>query len=114
MATDVDLKHLRYFLAVADEGTFTAAAEHLGMTQPAPSRAIRALERELETALFIRTPQGTELTEAGRALSRDARNLIEAADAALTRAARIGREGPRLRVTARGCDVDVLQRLVDS
>jgi DNA-binding transcriptional LysR family regulator len=114
VARDVDLKHLRYFLAVADEGTFTAAADRLHMTQPALSRAIRALEGELDTVLFLRTPQGAELTEAGRVLDRDARNLLESAEAALARAARIGREGPRLRVTARGCDVDVLQRLVDS
>lgn len=114
MAPDVDLKHLRYFLAVADAGTFTAAAERLRMTQPALSRAIRALEGELDTALFIRTSQGTELTEAGRVLARDARDLVERAEAALTRAARVGREGPRLRVTARPCEVDVLQRLVAS
>jgi DNA-binding transcriptional LysR family regulator len=111
---DVDLKHLRYFLAVADEGTFTAAAEYLGMTQPALSRAVRALEGELGASLFVRTPQGTQLTDAGRQLSHDARTLIELADAALTRAARTGRDDRLLRVTARGCDIDVLQRLVDS
>jgi hypothetical protein len=77
VARDVDVKHLRYFLAVADEGTFTAAAERLRMTQPALSRAIRALEGELDTVLFLRTPQGAELTEAGHVLDRDARNLLE-------------------------------------
>jgi DNA-binding transcriptional LysR family regulator len=111
---DIDLKHLRYLLAVANEGTFTKAAEHLGMTQPALSRAIRSLEDEVRTALFIRSPQGAELTEAGRVLSQEARNLVESADAALARVARFGREGPQLRVTARGCDIDVLHQLVIS
>ncbi|MGW4729500.1 LysR family transcriptional regulator [Streptomyces shenzhenensis] len=110
----MDLKHLRYLLAVADEGTFTKAAEYLGITQPALSRAIRSLEDAVGTALFIRSPHGAELTEAGRMLCREARNLVESADAALARVARFGREGPQLRVTARGCDIDVLQRLVTS
>lgn len=111
---DVDLKHFRYFLAVAEEGTFTGAAERLRMTQPALSRAIRALEDAVGTALFVRGHQGATLTEAGRMLSHDARGLVELADAALTRVARFEREGPQLRVTARGCDVETLQRLVDS
>jgi DNA-binding transcriptional LysR family regulator len=111
---EVDLKHMRYFVAVADEGTFTGAAERLGMTQPALSRAIRTLEDAVGTALFVRRPQGAVLTEAGRQFCRDARCLVEAAEAALNRAARFGREEPHLRVTARACDVGVLHRLVDS
>jgi len=111
---DVDLKHFRYFLAVADEGTFTGAAERLSMTQPALSRAIRALEDAAGTALFVRSPQGAELTEAGRLLSGDARSLVKLASAALTRAGRLSRDDEGPRVTARGCDVDVLAWLVDS
>ena len=99
---------------MADEGTFTGAAERLRMTQPALSRAIRALEDAAGMALFVRSPRGAELTEAGRLLSHDARSLVELADAALTRVSRLGRERPQLQVTARGCDVDVLERLVDS
>jgi DNA-binding transcriptional LysR family regulator len=114
VAPDVDLKHMRYFVAVADEGTFTRAAERLGMTQPALSRAIRALEHAIGCALFVRQPQGVALTEAGRQFSGDARGVVEAAEAALTRATRFGREEPHLRVTARACDVEPLQRLVDS
>jgi DNA-binding transcriptional LysR family regulator len=105
---------MRYFVAVADEGTFTRAAERLGMTQPALSRAIRALENAVGTALFVRRPQGAVLTAAGRQFCRDARGLVEAAEAALNRAARFGREAPHLRVTARACDVGPLHRLVDS
>lgn len=105
---------MRYFVAVADEGTFTRAAERLGMTQPALSRAIRGLEHAIGSALFVRQPQGVALTEAGRQFSGDARSVVEAAEAALTRATRFGREEPHLRVTARACDVEPLQRLVDS
>ncbi|MDQ0378766.1 LysR family transcriptional regulator [Amycolatopsis thermophila] len=110
----MDLKHLRYFLAGATEGTFTAAAQRLGMTQPALSRAIRALEDEVGTALFVRGRHGAELTAAGRVLAEDAPGVDEYARAALARVARLGREGPQLRVTARACDVDVLQGLVES
>ena len=105
---------MRYFVAVADEGTFTRAAERLGMTQPALSRAIRTLENAIGTALFVRRPQGAVLTEVGQQFFRDARCLVEAAEAALNRAARFGREEPHLRVTARACDVGALHRLVDS
>lgn len=114
MRFDIDLKHLRYLLAVAGEGTFTKAAERLGMTQPALSRAIRSLEDAVGTALFVRGPHGAELTEAGRMLSDQARHLVAAADAALARVARFGREGPQLRVTARGCDIALLEQLVTS
>ncbi|NIH78167.1 LysR family transcriptional regulator [Amycolatopsis viridis] len=110
----MDLKHLRYFLAVAAEGTFTAAAQRLGMTQPALSRAIRVLEDEVGTALFTRGRQGAELTAAGHLLAEEGRGIDEHARAAITRVARLGQDGPRLRVTARACDVDTLQRLVDS
>ncbi|OXM72202.1 MULTISPECIES: LysR family transcriptional regulator [Amycolatopsis] len=110
----MDLKHLRYFLAVATEGTFTAAAQRLGMTQPALSRAIRALEDGVGTALFARGHRGAELTAAGRMLAEDARGIDEYARAAIARVARFGQDGPRLRVTARACDVATLQGLVDS
>ncbi|MFD2420529.1 LysR family transcriptional regulator [Amycolatopsis pigmentata] len=114
MGFDIDLKHLRYLVAVADEGSFTRGAEALGMTQPALSRAIKALEEALGTPLFVRAQHRLELTEAGRMLTQEARTLLETANAALARVARLGREGPRLRVTARGCDIDVLQKLVAS
>jgi len=111
---DIDLRHFRYFLAVVDEGTFTGAAERLRMTQPALSRAIRVLEGAVGSELFVRSSQGARLTDAGRLLSGDARRLVELASAALTRAGRLSRDGEELRVTARGCDVDILARLVRS
>ncbi|WP_043639340.1 LysR family transcriptional regulator [Nonomuraea candida] len=65
------LAQLRVLVAVADHGGFTAAAEQLGMSQPAVSRAVATLERELGGALFVRHRDGIALTEAGRrALAR--------------------------------------------
>ncbi|WP_305883840.1 LysR family transcriptional regulator [Actinoallomurus soli] len=64
----VELRHLRYFAAVADAGTVTEAARRLRIAQPSLSQQIRLLERRIGTPLFRRVPQGMELTEAGRLL----------------------------------------------
>ena len=69
----VDLRLLRYFLAVAEEAHLTKAAERLGIRQP-PLSQIRALEQELGVTLFNRLPRGMELTESGRALLADAQH----------------------------------------
>ncbi|GAA5192561.1 LysR family transcriptional regulator [Rugosimonospora acidiphila] len=111
---DVDLRQLRYFLAVARERSFTRAAATLTMTQPALSRAIRDLEHSIGVELFVRGHRDVRLTAAGRVLFDDARGLDEQARAALTRAARAGHDRTRLRVSARGCEIKVLDHLVQT
>ncbi|MDA0663379.1 MAG: LysR family transcriptional regulator, partial [Proteobacteria bacterium] len=72
----MDLRHLRHFVAVAEEGHITRAAARLGMQQPPLSQSIRALEDELELQLFRRKPRGVELTEAGQGLLDDAQAIL--------------------------------------
>ncbi len=86
----MDLRHMRYFLALAEERNFGRAAERLHMAQPPLTRQIRALEEELGTLLFIRTPKGVELTEAGQALLDEVPNLLSLAQRAKERTQRAG------------------------
>ena len=81
----MELRHLRYFLAVAEEGHITAAAERLGIQQPPLSRIIKAIERDIDAQLFIRNARGVELTEAGRAFAEGARTVLANLDQALDR-----------------------------
>ncbi|MCK2215316.1 LysR family transcriptional regulator [Actinomadura sp. ATCC 31491] len=74
------LAQLRAFIAVAEHGGFTAAAEHIGMSQPAVSRAVTGLERELGAPLFVRHRDGIALTEAGRRALARARETLRSFD----------------------------------
>ena len=82
---DLDLRKLRYFVAVADHLNFGRASEALHIGQPVLSRQIRALEHELKAQLFERDNRETSLTPAGEALLGDARSLLQAADATCRR-----------------------------
>ena len=87
----VELRQLRYFVAVAEELHFGRAAERLHMSQSPLSRAIRELERELGLVLFIRTTRHVELTPAGAALLERARRALAEVDAAVADARRAAR-----------------------
>ncbi len=87
----MDLRQLNYFMAVAEERHLGRAAQKLHLSQPPLTRHIHALERELGAALFVRTPRGMELTQAGAALLDDARAIRTLTDQARERAQRAGR-----------------------
>jgi DNA-binding transcriptional LysR family regulator len=75
-----ELRHLRYFVAVAEELNFSRAARRLRMAQPPLSVAIRQLEQEIGTSLFHRTSREVKLTEAGTVLLDHARRTIAEAE----------------------------------
>ena len=79
----MELRHLNYFVAIAEEGSFSGAAERLWVAQPGLSTQIRRLEAELGIRLFERRPRGVELTEAGELFLERARAVLAAADTAL-------------------------------
>jgi DNA-binding transcriptional LysR family regulator len=75
----MELRHLRYFVAVAESGSLSRAAEKLFIAQPPLSVQMRQLEEELGTALFARHPKGVRLTASGQALLPEARFLLDRA-----------------------------------
>lgn len=87
----MELRHLRYFVAVAETLHFTRAAELLGISQPPLSQQIQRLEHEIGTLLLKRLTRGVELTEAGSALLPDAIQIVQLADHALEKARGVAR-----------------------
>ena len=79
MVADMELRHLRYFVAVAEEQNLTRAALRLRVAQPALSRQMKDLETELEATLFDRTHAGVQLTLAGKAFYQRARSILSQA-----------------------------------
>jgi len=99
-ALAIELRHLRYFLAVIDELHFGRAAERLHMAQPPLSQAIRRLESELGVQLLYRTSRVVTPTKAGRVFAEHAREILAGFDLAVSSARRMGDDGATVRV---GC-----------
>ncbi|MFF5007305.1 LysR family transcriptional regulator [Streptomyces phaeochromogenes] len=95
---DLDLRKLRYFVAVADRLHFGRAADELHIAQPVLSRQIRALEQDLGASLFTRDRHGVALTDAGRQLLADAGPLLASTHAVRRRVSLAARGSRRLMV----------------
>jgi len=93
----MELRQLRNFVAVAEDGSISRAAKRVFLTQSALSRQIKALEDEFGQCLLERQAHSIQLTPVGRALLREARDLLQQADQMLERVRGIG-VGPRLRI----------------
>jgi DNA-binding transcriptional LysR family regulator len=87
----VELRHLRYFVAVGEEQHYGRAALRLRVVQPALSRQIQDLEKEVGFKLFERLPRGVKLSPAGKLFLEDARRILQDVNEAAARAARVAR-----------------------
>jgi DNA-binding transcriptional LysR family regulator len=87
----MELRHLRYFLAVGEEEHYGRAAQRLRVAQPALSRQIQDLEREIGFKLFDRQPRGVKISAAGRLFLEDARRILQQVNEATERARRVAR-----------------------
>ena len=85
----MELRHLRYFVAVAEELNFTRAAERLGINQPGLSLQIWQLETEMGAPLFHRRTRGVELTDAGKLMLEEARVILKEVETARTGVQRV-------------------------
>jgi DNA-binding transcriptional LysR family regulator len=94
----LDLRHLRYFLAVADELHFGRAAQRLHLAQPALSQAVRKLEEGLEVQLLDRNSRSVALTRAGAVFAQETRRILAEVDAAVAETRRAGGVGTVLRI----------------
>ena len=90
--TTMELRHFKYFRAVAEERSFSHAAKRLFISQPAVSRAIREIEETLGTKLFRRSPEGISLTFAGEQFLSYARKIVELAEESIKIISPVNRE----------------------
>ena len=79
----MNLKQMKYFLTIADEGSISRAARVLHISQPPLSQQLRQLEEELRVRLFVRGARSMTLTDAGRLLYQHAQNILELSDRAV-------------------------------
>ncbi len=79
----MDIRHLRYFIAISEERSLSAASQRLGVAQPSLSQHVIKLEKELKLKLIVRSPRGILLTEAGALLVRHAREICASMDRCL-------------------------------
>src|SRR5580658_9333115 len=87
----MELRHLRYFVAVGEEQHYGRAASRLRVAQPALSRQIQDLETEIGFKLFERLPRGVKLSAAGKLFLQDARRILQDVNDAAARASRVAR-----------------------
>src|ERR1700736_6963740 len=97
--TPVALRHLRYFISVAETENVSRAALKLHISQPALSRQIRDLEDEIGVRLLERTAKSVSLTQAGRVFLPEARAVLQRADQAINKAQAAGKRVKLLRLT---------------
>src|SRR5260370_15294114 len=92
----MELRHLRYFVAVGEEQDYNGAAERMRVAQPALSREIQDLEEEIGFKLFDRLPRGVKISAAGKSFLVDARRILHEVNEAAARAKRVasGQSGP--------------------
>jgi DNA-binding transcriptional LysR family regulator len=110
---DVELRELRYFRAVAEELNFGRAAQRLGIAQPPLSKAVAGLERRLGVRLLERTTRRVELTAAGAVLLDEARRVLDAATAAVSRTRRAGAQRPSLVMAVKpGTDPELVREII--
>ncbi|MCA1655739.1 MAG: LysR family transcriptional regulator [Pseudonocardiaceae bacterium] len=98
---DLEVRELRYFVAVAEELNFSRAAKRLGIAQPPLSRAIRQVESRLGVQLLVRDTRQVSLTDAGTTLLGEARRILEVVSAAAHRTRRAALSAPPLAITAK-------------
>jgi DNA-binding transcriptional LysR family regulator len=111
----IELRELRYFIAVAEELNFTRAAARLGLAQPPLSAAIGKLERKLGVRLLERTSRRVTLTPAGAVLLEQGRIAVEGVGAAIERARRTGTQADRLTVAVKpGTGTDLLKKIMQA